>query len=1293
MLKRLTSNCLRILAVGLLTAIYFTAGSFGLSLAFVHPSISPVWPASGIALAAILLWGYYLWPGVFLGAFLVNIAIQETVPIAVGIAIGNTLEAVVGAHLVFRYANGTRAFDKASNIFKFILFGTVLNTLLAASFGVGSLALGGYAPWNHAPTMWLTWWLGDMLGALVVAPFLVIWLTQTAPSLQFGRLLEGAALLATIVSVSALLFLTNIHDGLEYLAVPPLLWAAFRFGQRGAVTSIFIMSVIAVVGTLQNLGPFADAETNDALLLLLVFMGTITATALVLAAVVTEHSQTTQALHEKSGQLRLITDTAPIMLAQCALDTRFRFVNRTYAERFGLTPDDIAGKTISEVVGRAAYETIRPYVERALRGEIVDYEVEIPYERIGRRFMRAGYVPERDAQGKVTGWVAAISDITDQKRAQQALRDSEQRLQAIIDNSTAVIYLKDLQGRYILINSRYEGLFNVKNHEIIGKTDFDIFPENAARRLRENDLRVTKTNRPVEFEEAVPHRDGMHTYISIKFPLTDAHGNIYGVAGISTDITQRKQIEQTLRQRTRVLEIVNRVGSALAAELDINQIVQIVTDASREVCAAQFAALFYSVKDGRGEAYRLYGLSGASLDQFEQLPVPANTPLFEATFRGEGPIRLGDLPSDPRYANNPPFDGLLPDHLPVRSYLAVPVISRSKEVLGGLFFGHSEPNVFTVEAEAIITAIAAQAAIAIDNANLYKAVQQRVEEFRTLIDTAPVGIAVAPDPDCRTIWGNPEFARVLGTDTNQNIFQNSPDRELLPFKVFRGEREVPAEELPMQRACRAAADVLGEEVDILRADGTVTHHICSASPLRDENGKVRGAIGILLDITARKRAEAALEDVRQQLLRSNEELARTVRERDADLERAKAALLRDVEAQKKLEEQLRQAQKLESIGTLAGGVAHDFNNVLNIIRGYAGLLASKHSGDQELVQILDIIDETINRGASVVQQLLATARKKDAKFDQVDLNDLLARTVNLLKQTFPRTIEISSHLEPGLPLVIADRNQIDQVILNMCLNARDAMSAGGQLLLKSETVHRTQLRGRFQDLKNDLYASFAISDTGDGMDETVKDHIFEPFFTTKSPGEGAGLGLSVVYGIVANHGGFIDVSTQPGRGSTFSIYLPVPDRMKSAAESVAREGAEYSPARAYTILFVEDELRQLELMRRFLESEGHRVLVARDGAEAVEAFMRHKTEIAAVVLDQGLPKLTGWEAFQKMKEIDPNLRPVFATGYLAPEIEAAMAQGELSALILKPYVIGDMLEKIITAASTKAEAAMAPAAT
>jgi CheY-like chemotaxis protein len=204
------------------------------------------------------------------------------------------------------------------------------------------------------------------------------------------------------------------------------------------------------------------------------------------------------------------------------------------------------------------------------------------------------------------------------------------------------------------------------------------------------------------------------------------------------------------------------------------------------------------------------------------------------------------------------------------------------------------------------------------------------------------------------------------------------------------------------------------------------------------------------------------------------------------------------------------------------------------------------------------------------------------------------------------------------------------------------------------------------------------------MDDTIKSRIFEPFFTTKEQDQGTGLGLSVAYGIIANHGGFIDVMSKPGQGTTFSIYLPIADR----AAAVELEPpdvnpcAESAPAPGRVILFVEDELRQLELMRGSLEKAGYRVLTAIDGVEAVETFLRHKDEISVVVLDLGLPKLNGWEALKKMKQADPTLKPILASGYISHEIESAMSEGKLAALVAKPYRPNQILETISLAISS-----------
>jgi CheY-like chemotaxis protein len=404
---------------------------------------------------------------------------------------------------------------------------------------------------------------------------------------------------------------------------------------------------------------------------------------------------------------------------------------------------------------------------------------------------------------------------------------------------------------------------------------------------------------------------------------------------------------------------------------------------------------------------------------------------------------------------------------------------------------------------------------------------------------------------------------------------------------------------------------------------------------------------------------------------------------------------------------------MESIGVLAGGIAHDFNNILNIIRGYASLLRSPGFGAEEFTESLNAIDEAIERGASTVRQLLALAKGGAVHFAQVDLNDALQKLKTLLTGTFPRTIEIGLDLDPTLGPVLADPNQINQVLLNICVNARDAMPEGGEILLKTEALSGSELRSHFQKAKEKSYACISVKDTGIGIDEMTKSRMFEPFFTTKEQGQGTGLGLSVAYGIVISHGGFIDVTSEAGQGTTFRIYLPLADshqesagldrpadplEIQSVAASVITSSADLLvsgaiiplvdggavedleiqgvAASGHVVLFVEDEVRQLELMRRSLEKAGYRVLVAMDGVEAIETFLRHKDQISVVVLDLGLPKLNGWEALHKMRKVEPTLKPILASGYISSEMESALAAGNLSALLMKPYRPEEILEKV-----------------
>ncbi len=378
---------------------------------------------------------------------------------------------------------------------------------------------------------------------------------------------------------------------------------------------------------------------------------------------------------------------------------------------------------------------------------------------------------------------------------------------------------------------------------------------------------------------------------------------------------------------------------------------------------------------------------------------------------------------------------------------------------------------------------------------------------------------------------------------------------------------------------------------------------------------------------------------------------------------------------KRLEQQLIQAQKMEGLGTLAGGIAHDFNNILAIILGYATRLEKWRDDPSQIPRALKVIKDAVERGAALVQQLLTSARQTEARFSSVDLNDLVRELEKMLQATFPKMVAFDLRLEPTLPTITADRSQIYQVLLNLCVNARDAMANGGTITMETSMIPGSALAEFFTGAEAEQYVCVSVRDTGTGISRQVKPHIFEPFFTTKERGKGTGLGLSVVYGVVNSHRGFVQVDTEVGSGTTFNIYLP----LQHAIEKISGNGADQPGSKtstAQTILLVEDEEMLRELGVTILQGEGYRVLAAKDGMEAVEMFEANCDNIGLVVCDLGLPRLGGRDAFMKMKKQKPSVRAIVASGYLEPNVRSEMLKAGVIDTIQKPYDFREMLVKI-----------------
>lgn len=613
-------------------------------------------------------------------------------------------------------------------------------------------------------------------------------------------------------------------------------------------------------------------------------------------------------------------------------------------------------------------------------------------------------------------------------------------------------------------------------------------------------------------------------------PTADGHSRVVGVV---IDISEEKQAQELLRERTSALEVLNRTGSAVAAELDLATVVQAVTDAGVELTKAAFGAFFYNVISNDGEAYMLYALSGAPREAFASFPMPRNTAVFAPTFSGERIVRADDITQHPAYGQNQPRQGMPEGHLPVRSYLAVPVRSRNGEVLGGLFFGHEDVGVFDERAEAVMTGLAAQAAVAIDNARLFQAAQREIEQ--------------------------------------------------------------------------------------------------------------------------RRLAEAQLQAL------------------NADLEQRVVA---EVGERLKAEDALRQAQKMEAVGQLTGGVAHDFNNLLTVIIGGLDTVSRNVPSDNaRMKRALDMATQGANRAVTLTSRLLAFSRRQPLEPKPLDLNMVVRQSTELLHRTLGETIDLEAVLAQRLWPVEVDQNQLESAILNLAVNARDAMPSGGKLTIETaNTMLDESYVATDSEVAPGQYAMLSISDSGVGMPKAVLERAFEPFYTTKEVGRGTGLGLSMIYGFVKQSKGHVTIYSEPGQGTTVKLYFP---RYRGPLGTDLGEPAAAPPEgmRDETVLLVEDNDDVRTYSRSVLTELGYKVLEAAD-AEAALAIVREPGRIDVLFTDVVLPGRSGRALADQAVTIRPDLRVLYTTGYSR---NAIVHQGRLDpgvSLITKPFTFDQLARRL-----------------
>ena len=934
---------------------------------------------------------------------------------------------------------------------------------------------------------------------------------------------------------------------------------------------------------------------------------------------------------------------------------------------------------------------------------------------------------------------AIVRDITERKQAEEALRESEERMSTLIGASTDAIFLKDDEGRWLLINHSAAELFDLQGKEYRGKTDLQLgeivpFHREALAYCRSTDEDTWQTKGLSRSEETIPQQNGPPRVLDVvKVPLFEEDGRRRALVVVGRDITERKRAEETLRksraglaEAQRIAHVGNWDWNIVTNELSWSDEIYRIFGLSPQEFGATYEAFLSSVHpddrefvktsvnealyenkpysidhrivlpdgserivheqaevffDDGGSPTRMVGtvqditdrkraeqerevlyaigetvnitasldellqsihhnikrvmyaencyvaLYDAStetmsfpffVDQFDPTPAPSaeRRGLTEYVLRTAKPLLL-----TPEL-----LDELVRDHeveihgTPPESWLGVPLLIESRPI-GVLVVQSYEPGVkYGNREKDVLVAIGNQAAFAIERKRAQEALQRSFSLLTATLESTADGILVI-DTEGKIVSFNQKFVNMWRIP--DSVIASRDDNQALAFVLD----QLKDPDGFLKKVRELYAEPEAESGDILEfKDGRVFDRYSHPQWLA---GTAVGRVWSFRDITERR----------------------------------------------KLEAQFLQAQKIESLGTLAAGIAHDFNNILAIIILHASVLEKDPTDPQIIKKNSEAITKAGMRGANLVKQMLTFARKTDVLFESVLLNDTVSEVAKLLAETFPKTITVSLHLENGLPGIEADATQLHQVLLNLCVNARDAMPSGGTLTITTGRESGEVLRAKLPKATAHDYIVLSVADTGTGIDEETQRRMFEPFFTTKERGKGTGLGLSLVFGIMESHNGFVTVQSEQGQGTTFHCYFPVPHTTRKLAQ-VEERAIEEIPGGRETILVVEDEELLRELAKALLETKGYTVLTAGDGEEAFTLFQQHQNEIQLVISDLGLPKFSGDELHRKLKVMNPTLPFILASGFISPGMKAQVLREGVKAFIQKPYDPNEVLRAI-----------------
>ncbi|MDQ2969832.1 MAG: PAS domain S-box protein [Acidobacteriota bacterium] len=887
------------------------------------------------------------------------------------------------------------------------------------------------------------------------------------------------------------------------------------------------------------------------------------------------------------------------------------------------------------------------------------------------------------------------------QQAARTLGEAQAQSAAFMDNSPAVAFLKDAEGRFVYVNRRFEQVFRIKSEDVLGKTDSEWLPADTAAKLRANDAAVLAAGQPMQFEESVAAPDGARNWIVSKFPFSDGSGAAF-VGGVAVDITERKRAEEALRASEDLHRDLTEHSHVLICVHDLEG--RILT-----VNAAAAKNLGYDRSVHLGNAIR-------SIQDILAPESRAGFGRYIAALRESG-VASGIMVVQTRTGEK--------RHWEYRNTLRTEGVETP--VVRGTAFDVTE----RIRAE------------------------QGLREARRFSDeiiaSAGEGIIVF-GRDLRYVLWNAFMEELTGL-RERDVRGKSP-LELFPHFSRDGTWEL------MQSAL-TGEKVASDDVPLLVPGAGVQLWVSSTfAPHRDADGEIVGVIGVVEDVTERKRAEEILEESRASLERAQEvgqigswvsaaggrgslvwsretcrifgiapenfdgrvetffsmvhpddlELVqkasaaaisemrpfaiehrivrpdhtiRWVYER-ADVVRDAAGkpfkmvgIVQDITERRSLEQQFLQSQKMEAIGRLAGGVAHDFNNLLTAILGYSDLLLSQIPAPDPMREDLEEIRKAGERAAGLTRQLLAFSRQQMLEPRVLDVNGIVSNIEKMLRRVIGEDVTLVTSLESDIDYVRADPGQLEQVIMNLAVNSRDAMPGGGTITIETRKVLLDSPLdfGRFV-IPAGRYVVLEVRDSGTGMDAEIQARIFEPFFTTKEKGKGTGLGLATAYGIVKQSGGYIACESEPGRGTRFLVYLP---RSLENAESAPATSPAPGPAvfGTETVLLVEDEEGVRRLSRKLLEAHGYQVLEASGGAEAIDLAARYPGPIHLVLTDVVMPGVDGPEVAARIAALRPGIKVLYMTGYTDAVTTKIGAQAPLLRKPFSPAALAQRVHELL----------------